>query len=199
MKSEIVPEKKTEVVTRIVEKDPIDIQIATAKRYPRDVAKFQKDALDMATLDEASAGECFYTMPRAGKNITGPSVRLAEIVYSAWGNMHSGTRLKEVSEKHVHCESVVWDLERNVRHTEEVARRITKSSGVRYNDDMIATTGAAGRSIAFRDAIFRVVPRGIFRIFSYWPFVGLASTCFAMFASMCCRRGRVFTAGFSST
>ena len=55
----------------------IDIQIQTAKRFPRSISQFKKTALAMATIDEETAGSMFYKVPRSGKTIEGPSVRLA--------------------------------------------------------------------------------------------------------------------------
>ena len=67
----------------VLSRAEIDVQITTAKRYPRSVTAFRREAEEMATLDEETAGSMFYVLPRAGKNIEGPSVRLAEIVGSA--------------------------------------------------------------------------------------------------------------------
>jgi hypothetical protein len=104
---------------------------------------------------------CFYSVPRDGKQIMGPSVRLAEIAASAYRNLHVGARPLEVGECDTVCtaQGVVWDLERNVRVTVEKTRRITRRDGKRFSDDMVITTQNAAASIALRDAIFRVIPR----------------------------------------
>src|SRR5690606_17376874 len=62
----------------------IDMQIATAKRYPRSLTQFKESAMEMACLDEETAASMFYVLPRDGKKIEGPSVRLAEVVGSAF-------------------------------------------------------------------------------------------------------------------
>ena len=54
----------------------------------------------MATIDAEVAGSCFYKLSRGGKTIEGPSVRLAEIVASAWGNLKFGARI--IDEPSVH-------------------------------------------------------------------------------------------------
>ncbi|MCH8841084.1 MAG: hypothetical protein IH831_10535 [Planctomycetes bacterium] len=46
----------------------IDMQIATAKKYPRSIKQFQNEALQMATLNEDIAGECIYSLPRRQHN-----------------------------------------------------------------------------------------------------------------------------------
>src|SRR4030095_13145064 len=65
----------------------IDVQIATAKRYPRVLTQVKQDMLEMATIDEETAAACFYSVPRGSKNIVGPSIRLAEIAFSCYGNV----------------------------------------------------------------------------------------------------------------
>ena len=138
--------------------DQVDLQIATAHRFPRSVARFRDRALSMATIDEETAAGCFYCVPRDGKNIEGPSVRLAEIVLSCWGNLRAEAAVVEEGEKLITAEGMVWDLETNVAIKMQVKRRITKRNGARYSDDMIVTAGNAAASIALRNATFRVIP-----------------------------------------
>jgi hypothetical protein len=136
----------------------IDVQITTAKRYPRSIVAFRRQALEMATLDEETAGSMFYTLPRSGKTIEGPSVRLAEVVGSAWGNLRYGARVLELGEKFLTAQGACFDLEKNIAIQVEVRRRITDKQGRRYNDDMLTVTANAACSIALRQAIFKVVP-----------------------------------------
>ena len=141
-----------------ITKGEVDMQVATAKKYPRSIKKFQQDAMSMATIDDQTAESCFYMIPRAGKTIEGPSVRLAEIVANAWGNIRAETRVIDESEKWVTSQAMCWDLERNVAIRTEVRRRITGKNGRRYSDDMIAVTANAASSICLRNAVFKVVP-----------------------------------------
>lgn len=136
----------------------IDIQIATAKRYPRSVMAFKHQALEGATLDEETAGTMFYALPRDGKMIEGPSVRLAEVVGSAWGNLRYGARIVDVSDRFVTAQGAAFDLEKNIACTVEVKRRITDRKGRRFTEDMVTVTQNAACSIALRQAIFKVVP-----------------------------------------
>lgn len=62
---EVISEGTLEQITR----GEIDMQIATAKKYPRSISKFKAKALEMATLDEETAESCFYNLPREGKEI----------------------------------------------------------------------------------------------------------------------------------
>lgn len=136
----------------------IDIQIATAKRYPREITRFKRNAESLACMDEETAASMFYRLPRDGKNIEGPSVRLAEIVGATWGNLRYGARVIEVGDSFITAQGVCHDLETNNCATVEIRRRITNKHGKRFGDDMIQTTGNAACSIALRQAIFKVVP-----------------------------------------
>lgn len=136
----------------------VDVQIATAKRYPRSIKAFKEQAMMMATFDEATAAGCFYSLPRGGKPIEGPSARLAEIVLSAWGNVRADARVVAIEDKEVIAEAMTWDLEKNVAIRVQVRRRITGKNGQRFNDDMITVTGNAACAIALRNSVFKVIP-----------------------------------------
>ena len=135
-----------------------DVAISTAKAFPRSVARFRQDAMTMATIDAEVAASCFYRLSRGGKTIEGPSVRLAEIVASAWGNLKFGARIVSEDDRYVVAQGVAHDLEKNVQNTVEVRRRITNKDGMKYSDDMIAVTCNAACSIALRNAIFKTIP-----------------------------------------
>lgn len=134
-------------------------QLDAAHRYPRSLGRFLADAKAMATLTRETAQACIYTVPRGGKQLTGPSIRLAETCVSAWGNTQFGARVVDVGDEFLTAEGVCWDMQTNVRVTLQVQRRITDKHGRRFNEDMIGVAGAAACSIALRNAIFRVVPR----------------------------------------
>lgn len=143
----------------------IDQQIATAKAYPRSIEKASKNIMTLATLDEESAEECVYALPRGGKPIKGPSARLAEIIFSQWGNARAGARIIHV-DKHagfVEAEGVFHDLETNAASSQKVRRSIKDKYGKVYKDDMIIVTGNAACSIAKRNAILTGVPKAVWR------------------------------------
>jgi hypothetical protein len=155
-------------------KSEVEAQLTAAHRYPRTIKKFLDEAKTLATLTEEIAEDCMYTLkrrernPRTGEDevklITGPSVRLAEIVASSYGNLHAVTRIVAVEEKVVVAQGIAWDLEKNLKVGVEVRRRITTSKDKRYGDDMIGVTGAAAGAIGLRNAIFTVVPRAYVRV-----------------------------------
>lgn len=143
----------------------VDQQITTAHAFPRSVDQAVKNILTLATLDDETAKECVYALPRGGKAIKGPSVRLAEIIQSCWGNNRVGTRVVHVDriEKYVEAEGVFHDLETNAATTSRVRRRISDKQGRVLTDDMIIVTGNAASSIAKRNAILAGVPKAVWR------------------------------------
>src|SRR5690606_7715376 len=141
----------------------VDVQISTAKRFPRSIKAFKDMAMAMATLDEETAESCFYALPRGGKTVEGPSARLAEIVASAWGNMRIEGRPIAEDDRFVTSRGTAWDLQTNVAFAFESRRRITDKQNRRYNDDMIGVTANAATSIALRNAVFKAVPSAFWR------------------------------------
>lgn len=139
----------------------IDVQIATAKQYPRNLAKVLGNIETLATMDEEVAGSCFYTLRRQGKVIEGASVRMAEIIASSWGNLRVQARIVGNDGKMITAQGVCHDLESNYAVSAEVKRRITDKNGHTFSEDMQVVTGNAACAIAMRNALFKVVPAAL--------------------------------------
>ncbi|PSJ60798.1 hypothetical protein [Pseudaminobacter soli (ex Li et al. 2025)] len=148
-----------------LQKAEIDQQITTAHAFPRSLKRVQSAIMSMATLDEESAEECMYALPRGGKPIKGPSVRFAEILKQAYGNCRAAARVVHVDriEMFVEAEGVFHDLETNSATTTRVRRRISDRRGKVFNDDMIIVTGNAACAIAKRNAILDGIPKPLWR------------------------------------
>lgn len=143
------------------ERAQIDVQIATARRYPRDIVQARRKMLTFATLDQDTAQSCFYTLKREGKVIQGPSIRLAEIALACYGNIRGAARVIDNDGRKLTCQGVCIDLENNVALSMEVQRRITTREGYTYSDDMQIVTANAGNAIALRNVVFKVIPRAL--------------------------------------
>lgn len=141
-----------------LQKAEIDQAIATAKAYPRNLTQFKSDLESMATLDQETAEAMWYTLPRDGKAIEGPSIRLAEIAGSCWGNVRYGTSVVEVGDDYLVARGYCYDLQRNVGIESNIRLPIVNKHGKRYSSDMISVTGRRACAIALRNAIFKVVP-----------------------------------------
>ncbi len=144
-----------------VERANVDSQVATAKRYPRDIRRSIGNSVVMAIMNQETAQSCSYALPRGGKPITGPSVHLAKIIVSNWGNMRTEAKVVQITDKQVISRGTCWDLETNVASAFEVRRSIIGKNGQRFSDDMITVTGNAANSIAYRNAVFAVIPKAI--------------------------------------
>lgn len=143
------------------ERANVDSQVATAKQYPRDIARSVNNSIAMATMDYSTAQSCGYALPRGGKPITGPSVHLAKLIVSNWGNIRAEAKVVRVTDRQVVSRGTCWDLENNVATAFEVSRSIIGKSGKRFTDDMITVTGNAANSIAYRNAVFSVIPKAV--------------------------------------
>jgi hypothetical protein len=90
--------------------------IVSAKKFPRDefsaVNRIMK-ACQRKTLADGS----LYAYPRGGEVVSGPSIRMAEVLAQNWGNLDFGIRELEQKDGESIVESYCWDLETNVRQT----------------------------------------------------------------------------------
>ena len=170
----VTPPSTLEALTR----GELDIQITTARRYPRSQAHFKQRVLTMVRLDAETARTMYYALPRRQRQddgsmkrvtITGPSVRLAEVVANAWTNIRAGGRIIGETERDVTAQGVCHDLETNYAVAVEVTRPIVSRDGRRFSDDLIVLTRNAAAAIARRNAVFSVVPRSLIE-----PFVAVA-------------------------
>ena len=150
-----------EVAIDPVERANVDSQVATAKQYPRDLKRAISNSIVMATMDVQTAQSMSYALPRGGKPITGPSVHLAKLIVSNWGNIRAEAKVVAVTDKQVISRGTCWDLENNVATSFEVRRSILNKFGKRFSDDMITVTGNAANSIAYRNAVFAVIPKAV--------------------------------------
>lgn len=151
----------------VMERAEIDMQIATAKKYPRSISDFNKKAIAMVSSDEETAERCLYCRP-VGKNpdgtqifVRGESVRLAEIVASCFGNMRSVGIITEMTPRYVKAIGMAHDLESNYATKAEVVEATVKRNGMPYDDRMRIVIAKAAQSKAIRDAIFRIVPKSL--------------------------------------
>lgn len=158
-------------VVESLERAAIDVQVSTAHAYPRSLKKFQTRALDMATLDEATAESCIYCRP-VGKEknaegqfvekyAEGASIRLAEIVAASYGNIRVASRVIEQTERMVRCEGVAHDLESNYAGKSEVMEATVTKEGKPYSERQRMLIAKVCLAKAYRDAVFKVVPMAL--------------------------------------
>lgn len=159
---EIIPPSALESITR----GEVDMRIATAHRYPRSMAAFKKRALDMALIDQETAESCIYCRPvgmKDGKQqyAEGFSVRLAEIVAASYCNLEVGSMVIEQTPRMVKCRGMAHDLETNFKSGSECVETTVTKKGDPFSENMRNVVAKACLAKAWRDALFKVVPRAL--------------------------------------
>ena len=163
--NEIIEVKQADML-QAINRAEVDIQIATAKQYPRDLHAVLNKIATYATMDKETAEDCFYVLRRKdaqGRDsiIEGLSVRMAEIIAGAWGNLRVQTRIIGNDGRMITAQAICHDLETNFAVSKEVKRSIMTKKGFTFSQDMQVVTGNAAASIAFRNAVLTVVPKAV--------------------------------------
>lgn len=132
-----------------------------ARRFPRDPVQAMDRILNACTRPGLAEG-ALYTYSRGGTDISGPSIRLAEAMAQAWGNIQFGIRELEQREGESTVEAFAWDIETNTRQTKvfQIAHERHTKSGVKKLTDprdiyeLVANNGAR----RLRACILGVIP-----------------------------------------
>ena len=139
-------------------------KLVIAKRFPRDeVAAFAK-AME-ACQRPAMAEKAFYSFPRGGQKVEGPTIRFAEELARCWGNIDYG--IKELSQDYGKSEmqAYAWDLETNAQsvqnftnpHQREVGKKmqtLTSQRDIYENNANMATRRLRSRILAILPSWF---------------------------------------------
>lgn len=137
--------------------------ILMAKKFPRD--EDAAYARIITSCKRKSLAEvAMYAYPRGGQTVTGASIRLAETIAKAWGNMQFGIVELEQDTKAGRSEimTYAWDLETNTRevksftvpHERHTKKGVTKLTDPRDIYELIANQAAR----RLRSCIFGVLP-----------------------------------------
>ncbi len=113
----------------------VQAAVIMARQFPRDQVQ-AINRIKMACQRPALAEVAMYAYNRGGSDVTGPSIRMAEALAQAWGNIQFGVRELSQANGESTVEAYAWDLESNVRqskvfqvphirHTRNGAKRLT--------------------------------------------------------------------------
>jgi len=164
----------TDLTLQTMMRADLDVQISTAKAYPRSLKAFREEAISTVSLSQEVAESCTYALPRGKDTIEGPSVRFSEIIFAAYGNIRVGGRVVLNDGRWVTSQGICHDLQKNTSKTIEVKRSVmqneykwdeVKRKSVRtgrlvpMNEDLQTLAGNACTSIATRNAILTVIPK----------------------------------------
>jgi len=138
--------------------------ILMAKKFPRD--QFQAYNRIMEACKRKSLAEVAqYEFPRGGEKVTGPSIRLAEVLAQNWGNISTGIIELEQNYGESKVMAFAWDLETNyreerifsVKHERKAKGVIKKLDDPRDIYELVANLGARRK----RSCILAVIPKDI--------------------------------------
>lgn len=139
----------------------VQAAMVVAKQFPRDNLLAMNRILD-ACKRPTLAQAAIYSFPRGGTDVTGPSIRLAEAVAQAWGNIDFGFIELENRKGESQVMAYAWDLETNTRQTKVFSvphRRDTRNGSVPLTDSRdiyeLVANQAARR---VRSCILSIIP-----------------------------------------
>ena len=109
---------KTVNTEMMISRQAQEVQAAmiVAKRFPRDEVTSNNRIME-ACKRRSLAERAVYEYPRGGENVTGPSIRLAEVMAQNWGNLDFGITELEQKNGESTVMAYCWDLETNTRQT----------------------------------------------------------------------------------
>ena len=96
----------------------VQAAMVVARMNPRDEMRAYQRIV-MACKRKSLAEQASYAYPRGGKMVTGPSIRLAEVIAGYWGNITYGLRELNRGKGISEVEAFAWDLETNTRVTRQ--------------------------------------------------------------------------------
>lgn len=139
----------------------VQAAMVVAKQFPRDEELAMSRILN-ACKRPTLAASAIYEFPRGGQTVSGPSIRLAEAVAQAWGNIDFGFIELESRKGESQVMAYAWDLETNTRQTKVFSvphRRDTRNGSVALTDSRdiyeLVANQAARR---VRSCILSVIP-----------------------------------------
>jgi hypothetical protein len=94
----------------------VQAAVFMAKKFPRD--EYMAYDRIMKSCERVSLAEsALYEYPKGGQKISGPSIRLAEAIAQAWGNIDFGVIELDQRNGSSSVMAYAWDLETNTRQT----------------------------------------------------------------------------------
>lgn len=139
----------------------VQAAMVIAKRFPRNQMEATDKILQACTRTSLAEG-ALYSYSKGGSDVTGPSIRMAEVLAQCWGNINFGIRELEQRNGESTVEAFAWDIETNtrqvkvfqvghVRHTKSGVKKLTDPRDI-Y--ELVANQGAR----RLRACILGVIP-----------------------------------------
>jgi hypothetical protein len=142
----------------------IQAAMVIAQQFPRD-QRVAFDRVITAFQRPSLAEHALYAYARGGTEITGPSIRAAEAIAQAWGNIESGIRELEQRAGESTVQAYAWDVETNtrssvtfqVKHERHTRNGVTRLLDPRDIYELVANQGAR----RLRARILAIIPADV--------------------------------------
>ena len=139
-------------------------KLVIAKRFPRDEVTAYAKAME-ACQRPTMAEKAFYSFPRGGQTVEGPTIRFAEELARCWGNIDYGIKELSQDDGKSEMQAYAWDLETNAQsvqnftnpHMREVGKKmqtLTSQRDIYENNANMATRRLRSRILAILPSWF---------------------------------------------
>ena len=139
-------------------------KLVIAKRFPRDEVQSYAKAVE-ACQRPTMAAKAFYSFPRGGQTVEGPTIRFAEELARCWGNIDYGIKELSQDDGKSEMQAYAWDLETNAQsvqnftnpHKREQGKKmvtLTSQRDIYENNANMATRRLRSRILAILPAWF---------------------------------------------
>lgn len=139
-------------------------KLVIAKRFPRDEVQAYAKAME-ACQRPSVAKKAFYSFPRGGQTVEGPTIRFAEELARCWGNIDYGIKELSQDDGKSEMQAYAWDLETNAQsvqnftnpHQREQGKRmvtLTSQRDIYENNANMATRRLRSRILAILPSWF---------------------------------------------
>lgn len=139
-------------------------KLVIAKRFPRNEVDAYAKAME-ACQRTTMAAKAFYSFPRGGQTVEGPTIRFAEELARCWGNIDYGIKELSQDDGKSEMQAYAWDLETNAQsvqnftnpHQREQGKKMVKLTSQRdiyENNANMATRRLRSRILAILPSWF---------------------------------------------
>lgn len=139
-------------------------KLVIAKKFPRNEVQAYAKAME-ACQRPTMAEKAFYSFPRGGQTVEGPTIRFAEELARCWGNIDYGIKELSQDEGKSEMQAYAWDLETNAQsvqnftnpHQREQGKKmvtLTSQRDIYENNANMATRRLRSRILAILPSWF---------------------------------------------
>lgn len=139
-------------------------KLVIAKRFPRNEVEAYAKAME-ACQRPTMAAKAFYSFPRSGQTVAGPTIRFAEELARCWGNIDYGIKELSQDDGKSEMQAYAWDLETNAQsvqnftnpHQREQGKKmvaLTSQRDIYENNANMATRRLRSRILAILPSWF---------------------------------------------